>query len=147
MSAQLNMHGHLAFGESGERILAEDFNYDLCEAVDEAAQNLEQFTPEDFERAGAAFETLMRWVWQSGMKNPDGVKIRAIIACWIFLKALRPMNLTQLAQHYGMDKQSFGRWVDDFKLRFPNIRTVHMRNFTLDQDHEAHPKSKRRRTR
>lgn len=119
----------LAFGENGERVLAEDFDYNLFDGVrEEVAAEAANLSPAEMETALKLFEHLLRWQWQSGMRNPDGVKIRAIICCWIFLKVLRPMTLTQLAHHYGMDKQSLGRWVDQFKKDFPQIRTVHMRN-------------------
>ena len=61
------------------------------------------------------------------MKNPDGVKIRAIICCWIFLKELRSVSETDMAVGYGLKKQSLGRWVEQFKKHFPHIRISQLR--------------------
>lgn len=91
-------------------------------------EDLAQITPRELAAAEQAFTQMLAWVWQSGMKNPEGVKIRAIIVCWVFLKHLRPMTLSELAQGYGMKKQSLGRWVDQFKTDFPKYRIAHMRN-------------------
>ncbi len=84
-------------------------------------------TPEEMEAALRVFTKLLEWVWQNGAKNCEGLKIRAIIACWIFLKHLRPLSLTEIARGFGKKKQSLGRWVDDFKIAFPNIRNPHMK--------------------
>jgi hypothetical protein len=46
---------------------------------------------------------------------------------WFLIKELQPLSLTQLARMYGKDKQSLGRWVDDFKRRFPGLRNCHMK--------------------
>ncbi len=74
------------------------------------------------------FSRLLEWIWQNGMKNSEGLTIRAVIACWIFLKHLRPLTLTQMARGFGKKKQSLGRWVDDFKIAFPHIRNPHMKD-------------------
>lgn len=116
------LHNDLRFGENGERVPAADFDYD---AVDKASS--ESTNQHDIDAAVKVFERLLLWIFQDGMNNPDGVKIRAMICCWIFLKVLRPQNLTQFAKGYGMYKQSLGRWVDDFKVKFPEVQTVHMR--------------------
>lgn len=121
-------HGH---DESRAIIPTTDFDYSIVEKnlfQIEPENDLTEFTAVELDAATRAFGRMLQWVWQDGMKNPDGVKIRSIIVCWIFLKELRPMTLTQIAQGYGMKKQSLGRWVDQFKLDFPEIRTVHMRN-------------------
>lgn len=90
--------------------------------------DLTEITPLELEAAERAFTHMLNWVWQNGMKNPEGVKIRAIIVCWVFLKHIRPMTLSELAQGFGMKKQSLGRWVDQFKADFPKYRIAHMRN-------------------
>jgi hypothetical protein len=114
--------------EHGDIVPTEQFNYDALDGYfgpDE--EDLSDLTPEDVERALKLFRKLLRWVFQNGMKNAEGVKIRSIIMCWIFLEELRPLTLTDLAAGYGMDKQSFGRWVDIFKKDFHNIRNAHQR--------------------
>jgi hypothetical protein len=121
----------MAHDESGALVPTTEFDYD---AVDQdlfdirPESDLTELTPQEMEAALKGLRVLLQWTWQSGMKNPDGVKIRAIIMCWIFLKELRPLTLTQLARGYGLKKQSLGRWVDDFKVKFPEARTVHMRD-------------------
>lgn len=121
------LHADQAFGENGERIQVADFPYDLIDSVTETATETEQLSQREIDAALALQRTLLAWIWQSGPSNMDGVKIRAIVSCWIFLKPLRPMSLTELAVGCGMDKQSLGRWVENFKLMFPHIRIAHMR--------------------
>ena len=70
---------------------------------------------------------VLDWLWSDGMKNPDGLQIRAMLLCWNFLEHLRPLTLTQLARGFGKRKQSLGRWQDQFKLDFPEIKTCHMK--------------------
>jgi hypothetical protein len=121
--------GNYVHEEGGRRVPATQFDYD---AVDERVFNfreqcdLSEFSQEEVDKAIEVLRKLLAWIWQNGMKNADGVKIRAIIVCWIFLKELRPMTLTQMATGFGMKKQSLGRWVDQFKEVF-KIRTPHMR--------------------
>jgi len=81
----------------------------------------------DLEAAQEVIRQLINWIWQDGMKNPEGLNIRAIIVCWVFLPHLHPLNLTELARAFGKHKQSLGRWVDDFKRQFPGIRNPHMK--------------------
>lgn len=126
MKADVN----LGFEEDGTLVQKVDFDYG---AVDKEVFNYEpesdltEFTPMEMEAALKGLRVLLQWIFQNGMKNPDGVKIRAICICWVFLKELRPLTLTELATGFGMKKQSLGRWVDDLKRRFPYIRTSHMR--------------------
>lgn len=82
---------------------------------------------EDLDCAITALRSLLQWVWQDGSNNEDGVKIRGILVCWIFLKELRSISLTQMAKGYRLKKQSLGRWHDDFKETFPTIKTPHMK--------------------
>jgi hypothetical protein len=122
-----NSSGH---GDDGKRVLVEDFDYDAIDS------NLFQIDPEEL--AGLTqkeidislklMDTVMRWIWQNGMRNLDGLQIRSMIACWIFIRELRPLTETQLAQIFGKDKQSVGRWVDEWKKSFPMIRTPHMKS-------------------
>lgn len=120
----------LAFDDAGAKILTTEFPFDELDAA--AADG----DPSPFAVSPPAavleyrqkiFREGAEWIWQDGMKNPDGVKIRAMIFCWVFLKHLRPMSETELATGYGLDKQSIGRWVEQFKKAFPEIRLVHMR--------------------
>jgi hypothetical protein len=111
-----------AHEENGGLVPSQQFDYDSLEPKVE----LSEMSQEDVDRALTVLRVLLLWIWQNGMKNSEGLKIRAIVVCWIFLKELRPMTLTQLTGGFGMKKQSAGRWVDDFKRRF-KIRTPHMR--------------------
>ena len=83
-------------------------------------------TQAELDAAVAIFQSLIKWVWQDGMRNDEGLKIRSIIACWVFLPELRPMTLTEIALGFGKKKQSLGRWVCHFKQHF-RFHTVHMR--------------------
>lgn len=124
----------LGHGEDGRPVPITDFDFD---AIDKAFQDdLEDFrteveagkySQEDVDRALVVVTRMLKWIWQGGMKNPEGLQIRAMIICWVFLKELRPIELTQLFGAFGKDKQSGGRWVDNFKEYFPRIRIAHMR--------------------
>lgn len=130
MPEEQGAHSQSAHEEDGHLVPVQPFDWDT---VDEKIFGpkpeieLADFTQEDVDRALTVLRALLQWIWQCGMKNTDGVKIRAIVVCWIFLKELRPLTLTQLSRGYGMKKQSIGRWVDEFKNAFPAIRTPHMR--------------------
>ncbi len=125
----------LAHDEDGHLIESEGFDYasirmsetEMVEFVD-VDTDLRALTPEQLAAGLEVMDKLLKWIWQSGMKNPDGVKIRSIILCWICLKELRSLSLTDMATGYGLDKQSLGRWVDDFKRRYPTVRIPHMRD-------------------
>lgn len=124
------MPGKFGHNESGALVPVQDFDYD---AVDQnlfpgaTREELEQLTQTEIDAALKLFRLLLSWIWQSGMKNPEGIQIRAILVCWIFMKELRPLTLTQMATGFGKKKQSLGRWHDNFKRRFPDIITPHMR--------------------
>lgn len=122
----------IAHEEDGHITGTTEFDFEKVErnlfGQQPTANDLSQISALELEAAEKAFTRLLDWVWQNGMKNPEGVKIRAIVVCWVFLKHLRPMTLSELAQGYGMKKQSLGRWVDQFKADFPKYRTAHMRN-------------------
>ncbi len=108
-----------------------EFDY---EAIDRSVFHVEtqdaslEFSAIEMDAACKVFTHLVEWIWQDGMKNVQGLQIRASIVCWIFLTQLRPLTLTQMAAGFGKDKQSLGRWVDDFKLSFPRIRICHMKD-------------------
>jgi hypothetical protein len=120
----------LAHGEDGRPVPCVTFDYAEVEkglGEHEPDSDLSEFSQEDIDRALKVLTTLLQWVWQMGMKNADGIQIRAILVCWIFLKELRPLQLSDLGKGFGKPKQSFGRWHDNFKKCFPRIRTPHMR--------------------
>ena len=117
-----------SYEEDGRPVPAVEFDYDQFDSGLFEKTDMAQFTPEDVDRAIAALRVLLSWVWQNGMKNSDGLKIRAIIICWVFLQELRPMKETEVARGFGLKKQSLGRWVTEFKKAFP-IRLPHMRTF------------------
>jgi hypothetical protein len=124
-----------AFDEGGEITPIAEFDYDQVErrltsdlSNPELKEELDRMTPEEREAALKLFRCLVRWLWQDGMKNTDGLTIRSILVCWIFIEELHPMTLTQMARGFGgRHKQSLGRWVELFKQQFPFIRTPHMR--------------------
>ncbi len=121
----------LAHGEDGRFVPVEDFDYSAVDKNlfgNDAETDLSKLSQQDVDRALTVLRVMLQWIWQNGMKNVDGVKIRAIIICWIFLKELRPLTLTQLSRGFGLKKQSVGRWVDQFKKDLPEIKTCHMRN-------------------
>jgi hypothetical protein len=93
----------------------------------DAAPNDETGKRKRIEGEIRALKTTLEWVIQNGMNEENGVMFRILIAGWIYLEWMREMTLTELATMYGKDKQSFGRWVDDFKLRFPEVRTHNMK--------------------
>jgi hypothetical protein len=130
--------------EEGRLEAITDFNYDeVEERLNPQAAQLRARAQEEHEeflthlaaRAAAGEDTtvlsltlLLEWIWQGGMRNDQGLQIRAGIACWVFLPYLHALNLTQIASGFGKHKQSWGRWVDDFKRAFPTIKNPHMRH-------------------
>ena len=121
---------HLGHGEDGQLEPTCNFPYDEVDQSlfgAEARKELNDLSAADFEAASRVFRALVSWMWQNGMKNPQGLNLRAIIVCWVFLEHLRPLTLTELARAFGKKKQSLGRWVDDFKRAFPRIRNSHMK--------------------
>lgn len=115
----------IGFEGRGAPIESVDFDFD---AVDEALSSAispnkaaNHPTSQHAEAELAALKTILEWVVQKVPKNQNGIEIRATIAAWIFLPYLRTMNLTEIAATVGRDKQSLGRWVDDFKRRWPGV--------------------------
>lgn len=116
---------------------AHDDNHEVVESVDFPYDEIDRrltgvfYNGDDGEPdhslAGQAMARIMEWVWQGGPKNMDGMTIRSTVACWIFIKHLHALNLTQMAAMVNKDKQSLGRWVDEFKKEFPQVKTEHMR--------------------
>lgn len=72
-------------------------------------------------------ERVLDWMWQKAMSDPDGFKIRSIVVGWVISKRMRTMTLTQIATGFGLEKQSLGRWVDQWKRDFPTIKNHHMK--------------------
>jgi hypothetical protein len=121
------LHHDFGFNENGERVGIAEFDYDQVEQdLGGYFPRKEQFTAKEIDAAVKVIDRVLIWVWQNGMRNPEGIKIRAIVVCWILLKPLRPFSLTMISQLYGKKKQSLGRWVDQFKRDFKFI-TPHMR--------------------
>ena len=85
------------------------------------------------ERTITVMSRMLEWLCQMVPKNQSGMEIRATILCWIFLPHLRNLSLTQVAAMIGRDKQSIGRWHDDFKRVFPGVH-----NFTPQENPETH---------
>jgi hypothetical protein len=120
---------HLGFGEDSRPEATADFDwpelYDRLKEVDDAKFTHGYATSLLLLQLA---EGLSRWTYQSpSHTNMDGKAIRCAIVEWFTIKELQPLTLTQLARMYGKDKQSFGRWVDDFKRRFPGLRNCHMK--------------------
>jgi hypothetical protein len=121
----------VAHGEDGCPVLFTDFDYDAVEqglAGVNARPEFSDLTQDDIDRGLIVVRVLLEWIWQCGMKNAEGTLIRAILVCWIFLKPLRSLELSDLGRGFGKPKQSFGRWHDNFKRSFPRIKTPHMRS-------------------
>ena len=124
-----------SFDEQGDITAIQEFDYAEVErrlsedlSAPELKEELAQMSPQEKEAALKIFSCLVRWLWQDGMKSPEGLTIRSILVCWIFLEELHGMSLTQMARGYGgRHKQSLGRWHDSFKAAFEFIKTPHMR--------------------
>ena len=121
-----------AHEEDGHITAVTDFDYDaidrnLFDLSPEDLQVLAGMSQKEMDNAFKMFDTLLRWVWQNGMRNPEGMNIRTIIACWLFIRELRPLTETDLARIFGKDKQSLGRWVVQFKEAFPFIKSPHFK--------------------
>jgi hypothetical protein len=120
-------HENYGFDENGARVGIAQFDYDQVDQdLTGYFPRAEKFTTKEIEAAVKVIDRLLIWIWQNGTRHPEGVKIRAIVVCWILLKPLRPFSLTHVSKLYGKKKQSLGRWVDQFKRDFGFI-TPHMR--------------------
>ena len=103
--------------------------------VDTLVAEFERRFPElpEGNRTAKALRVQFAWVWNYTPTNLDGLVIRAAILSWIWIPHLRSMTETQLSlmlpnpNGVGKAKQSVERWVDPFKLRFPEARNQHMR--------------------
>jgi hypothetical protein len=117
----------LSHEEDGSITQSEDFNYAEVErALGEFDKN--ELTEAEWGMAGKGVRALIEWLWQVKSENREGLLIRATILSWVMLDYLHDgMNLTEMAAHMNKDKQSLGRWVDDFKTTFPMIKTPHMK--------------------
>src|SRR6267378_3437659 len=103
----------LAHDESGKLVPTAEPDYAAIDrlvfGVTEAESDSE-LPPELLGTLVKSFRAGAEWLWQDGMNNPDGLKIRAIVWCWNLHPVLRRLTMTQIARGYGMDKQSIGRW-------------------------------------
>lgn len=110
----------------GQVTLTEDFDYasvarGLGETFDEPA------TEDSIDLAAFQIRKLFHWVYQPPCQDLEGFTCRSIIACWIFVPQLRSYSMTEMAGRFGKKKQSLGRWVDDFKKVFPELK--HLNHF------------------
>jgi hypothetical protein len=136
-----------AWDENSQPVGAVEFDYDEVsrrleeDLFDPDDRELDSLTPQEAEKALKCIRWIVRWLWQDGMKNTDGLTIRAILVCWIFIEELRPLSMSDMARGFGCrDKQSLGRWHDHLKACAPWLRTSHMRyetNPETDQSQRA----------
>jgi hypothetical protein len=116
-----------AFNDSSQIEGTVDFPYEEIDGLERDEDGPKTLARTDHEEAFKLFSRLVEWLWQNGMKNPEGLQLRAIVVCWVFLNHLHPLTLTEMARGFGKHKQSAGRWVDNFKAAFPHIQNPHMR--------------------
>lgn len=103
------------FDDSGSTTLTTDFSYA------EVDERLGYPTIEpDYDAILECQRRVWDWVYQEN-KDLDGFMCRCIVACWIFVPTNRAQTMTYIAGRFGKKKQSLGRWVDNFKLTFPEI--------------------------
>ncbi|MCU0772368.1 MAG: hypothetical protein MUE94_11465 [Verrucomicrobia bacterium] len=78
--------------------------------------------PDPHEQAAECLRHLFRWV-NSGASFRDcaGFVTRSAIVSWIVCPENHALSMTDVAGRFGKKKQSLGRWVDDFKLQFPQL--------------------------
>lgn len=119
----MNQQENLAHDEDGALIPHADFDFDSIDGADDKTDPFDDIDPSGVYRA---MHVLLQWVFQDGSKNDDGLAIRAAIVCWIFIPYARRQTMTDLARGLGLHKQSVGRWHDDFKKKFPSVKTPHM---------------------
>lgn len=119
----------LGYADDGSRVPIEHFNYDAIDPAefDIEPEELKDFSPANLEDATKLLRTVLTWVWSGGINNIEGLQIRAMIVCWIFLERLKPLTETELAKIFGKDKQSVGRWVEEWKKAYPTVHTPHMK--------------------
>jgi hypothetical protein len=111
-----------AFDESGDASGVSHFPYDEIDERLAAAPITHAAashpTAQFHEQALFALESALAWAVQDVPKNCNGIEIRTTILAWKFLPHLRAKTLTEIAAMIGRDKQSVGRWHDDFKEHF-----------------------------
>ncbi len=117
-----------AYDDSGQIVPITEFEYPKeLPAFEESDPEATQLSEVETDRLLRVCDQVFRWVWQNGTTNPRGLQIRAVVACAVFVKELRPFTMSDVARGYGMHKQSIDRGVQSFKRTFPYIRTPHMR--------------------
>ena len=105
------------FDQEGQPEATTDFPYD---EIDRRLSDPES-PPTRVDGEGRLLKTVLEWVADKVPRHGNGLEIRATIAAWIFLPYLRGYTMTELAAMIGRDKQSVGRWVDDFRKSFPGV--------------------------
>lgn len=109
---------HIAYGEQSERLQAVDFDWSFIDRA-ELERQIGRYEPFPTHEAMAR---ITRWVFQDGMNDPRGLRIRAIIVCWLFCPEMRDaFTMSSMARSCGLHKQSLGRWIDSLKREFPGI--------------------------
>jgi hypothetical protein len=110
----------------GQVTLTEDFDYaKVSRALGETWEEPE--VNDDIHVKAQDLAKLFQWHYQGECKDLDGWNCRAIILDWIFVPQLRSYSMTEMAGRFGKKKQSLGRWVDDFKKTFPELK--HLSHF------------------
>lgn len=126
------MNAPLAHAEDGSVIESVPFPFEEIYAQDESQSRNSDLGPDVQALATILavqmLNKVLRWQFQNGMNNPNGLIIRCKVLCWNVLPEVQDSyNLTELAGETRQDKQSFGRWQDDFKKQFPKIANFHKR--------------------
>ena len=117
-----------AFDDNGQQVGVVPFDYAAVEA-DRAAQlaTAADLTVE-LERDRLSITKIMRWIYQCGMNDPRGFMHRTKLVAWYTVPEIQESyTLTELAGESGCAKQSFGRWNDVLKRKFPLLINIHNR--------------------
>jgi len=121
----MNPLGH---AEDGSVIETVYFPFEDLYARDEEIQFLEadpelnRLSEEELRLGVKVLAPCLRWIWQYGMKNKDGVAIRAILLCRAGIPDLARLSMTRLANGFGLEKQSLDRWDKDLARKYPKLR-------------------------
>lgn len=131
------------FGENGPPGSSYHFNYEEVESANYSFEKMKEEIREELMEEFSQFVIkLSRWVWQNASHNRDGLQHRASIFCWRINPDLEYMTLTHLAEGFGLDKQSIGRWHDSFKREFPNLKFIRIKQTNERTDTRKAPKAK-----
>ena len=119
------MEPRKGFEDDGTQTLTCEFNYAELDPAEPDQNDAIYLACEECRR-------VFEWMWQpqpTGFPNRDGLFVRSIIVAWVFVPQLRSYSMTHMASAFGLKKQSLGRWTDDFKRTFPELKKLqHFRN-------------------